>query len=151
MVQRLKKYWHKLQKLPFGKKIFSYLVGYIIPYTSTIKPYIEEASPGFAKIVLFDRKIVRNHLDSIHAISLANLGELCTGIALHFSLKDNARAILKELRINYIKKARGNITATSSLDVVMLQTKGEIVIPAFLCDEQNNQVAVLYATWKYEQ
>lgn len=151
MVKRLKKYWDRLQNLPLGKKIFSFIISYIIPYTSTIKPYIKEAKPGFAKVILFEKRIIKNHLNSVHAIALANLGELCSGIALHFSLQDHARAILKELKISYIKKARGNITAISNLDVVLLQTKGEIVIPAILYDEQNNQVATLYATWQYEQ
>ena len=58
-----------------------------------------------------DRRAVRNHLDCVHAIALANLAELAGNVALVYSLPDDARFIVSGMEIEYLKKARGTITA----------------------------------------
>ena len=58
-----------------------------------------------------DRRAVRNHLDCVHAIALANLAELAGNVALAYSLPDDARFIVSGMEIEYLKKARGMITA----------------------------------------
>ncbi len=58
-----------------------------------------------------DRRAVRNHLDCVHAIALANLAELAGNVALAYSLPDDARFIVSGMEIEYVKKARGTITA----------------------------------------
>ena len=150
MVALLKKYWHILENKPFGKAIFSYLVGYLVPYTGSIKPYILQAKEGFAEVILYDKKCVQNHLNSIHAIALTNLGELTTGIALHFSLNNHARAILTNLKVNFLKKARGTISSKAQINMQEIKKFGEITLKASLCDQSKQEVAVVYATWKYE-
>jgi acyl-coenzyme A thioesterase PaaI-like protein len=150
MVGLLKKYWHILENKPFGKAIFSYVVGYLIPYTGSIKPYIMQAKQGFAEVILHDKKSVRNHLNSIHAIALANLGEVTTGIALHFSLNNHARAILTELKVIFLKKARGVIYSRAQINMEEIKKFGEITIKATLSDHTREEIALVYATWKYE-
>ena len=54
---------------------------------------------------------MRNHLDCVHAIALANLAELAGNVALVYSLPDDARFIVSGMEIEYLKKARGTITA----------------------------------------
>lgn len=150
MIGSLKKWWNILQKKPFGKKIFSIFLGKLIPYTGSISPLVLSLEPGIAVVMLNDKKKLRNHLSSIHAIALVNLGELCTGLALHFLLQNQARAILTELTINYIKKARGKITARAEISPMTIKEKDTISISCRLFDEKNVDVAHLVATWRYE-
>lgn len=69
----LKKAWSVLSPLPFGKTIFSVAIGVFVPYTGTIRPRVEELRPGYARVAIKDKRIVRNHLKSVHAIALMNL------------------------------------------------------------------------------
>ena len=93
MVNKLKTWWERLATLPLGKWLFSKALALLIPYTGTISPLVLEITPGFAKVHMAQRRRIFNHLDSIHALALGNLGELTTGLALHFAIKDNQRAI----------------------------------------------------------
>jgi len=87
------------------------MVGTAAPYTGTIDAQVVELRRGYSRVILRDRRKVRNHLRCVHAIALANLGELCGNVGLAYSLPDDARFIVAELSMEYLKKARGTITA----------------------------------------
>ena len=103
--------WDRLARLPAGRRVFSRMVGTMAPYTGTIDAQVVELRMGYSRVVLSDRRKVRNHLKCVHAIALANLGELCGNIGVAYSLPDDARFIVAGLSMEYLKKARGVITA----------------------------------------
>jgi uncharacterized protein (TIGR00369 family) len=117
--------WNRLEKLPGGKRIFSRLVGRAAPYTGTIGAHIEELRQDYARVTLRDRKEVRNHLRCVHAVALANLAELTGNIAVAYSLPDDARFIVAGMSIEYLKKARGTLTATSTPRIPQVSERKE--------------------------
>src|SRR5688572_16003105 len=103
--------YDKLKDLPMGLAIFSRLIGWMAPYTGTITPRVEKLDSGYARISMDDHRGIRNHLSSVHAVALMNLGEVSTGLALHYDLPEGSRAILTKLSMEYLKKARGKLSA----------------------------------------
>lgn len=150
MIKRLKTLYGRLATLPMGKWFFSKLIGFMIPYTGSVSPYVVEVAPGYAKVRMNDKRGSRNHLRSFHALALSNLGELSTGLALHFSLNDHARAILSRLEVDFVKKGRGKITAIAQTKIPENSFKGPQLVEAQLFDEKRDLVARVQATWLIE-
>jgi len=112
--QRLMSQWNRYGGSTLGRKIFSYVLGRTAPYSGSIKAEVLSLAPGSVQIALKDRRSLRNHLNSVHAIALANLGELASGLAMISAVPLNTRAIVVNLEIEYLKKARGRLIAEGS-------------------------------------
>jgi acyl-coenzyme A thioesterase PaaI-like protein len=146
--QTLRKVWGMLHGLPLGKRLFSWIFGLCIPYTGSVSPQVLELSPGLVKIGIRDKRAVRNHLNSVHAIALANIGEAVTGLAMTLSLPDDRRAILTEINSKYLKKARGSLTAVCRFELPPDFMEGELVVESQVENAQGEVVAITRAHWK---
>ncbi|MDX1389005.1 MAG: DUF4442 domain-containing protein [Acidobacteriota bacterium] len=144
---RLRTMWVRQSRVPGGGLIFNRLLRWLIPYSATIGARVVELEPGHARVVMRDRRRVRNHLNSIHAIALANLAELTTGLAFNVGLPDGVRAILKGIRVDYLKKSRGTITAECTCAVPSRVEEAQYEIAAELRDEAGDVVVHARATW----
>jgi acyl-coenzyme A thioesterase PaaI-like protein len=133
--------WNLMAGLPGGKALFSKLIGRMAPYTGSIGARITALRPGFCQAQLDDRKEVRNHLACVHAVALVNLAELAGNAGLAYALPDDARFIVAGLSIEYIKKARGTITATSESPVPPSSARAEYDVPVTLTDASGEVVA----------
>ena len=104
--------------------------------------------PGRAELQLRDRRRVRNHLRSIHAIALANLGELASGLAMTTALPPAVRGIPVHLGIEYRKKARGTLTAIGTGTPGVVMDAANAVAVAEIRDQVHDLVAVVTVRWQ---
>lgn len=143
----LRLWWGRLARLPGGTWLFSHALGFVVPYSGSIGAHIRELEPGYCRVTLGDRRRVRNHLHSIHAMALSNLGELVTGLALMNSLPDNTRGILTGFSIEYLKKARGRLTADCRCDIPTDNTEQALMLAGEISDAAGDVVTTVAARW----
>lgn len=143
----LRQRWRQLSALPGGRWLFSRLLGQIAPYTGSVGARVEVLKPGYCQVRLGDRRAVRNHLHSIHAIALCNLGEMATGLALMNSLPDRTRGILVNICADYHHKARGTLTAECHCDIPDDNREQQYQVVASVTDENGETVTTVTANW----
>lgn len=140
--------WRRLAPFPGGRRLFSWYVGRIAPYSGSMGARVRALEPGHAVIELPDRRRVRNHLASVHAIALANLGELTTGLAMTTALPPTVRGIPVRLEIDYLKKARGLLGAECRCVVPPVSGDTEATAEADIRDPAGDVVARIRVTWQ---
>jgi acyl-coenzyme A thioesterase PaaI-like protein len=143
----LRRRWRRLSGLPGGPWLFSRILGRVVPYTGTLGACIDVLEPGYCRVLLQDRRHVRNHLHSVHAMALANLAEMATGLALMNSLPDQARGILTGFHMEYLRKARGQLRAECRCEIPLDNREREYELGGEIHDAGGELVARCRARW----
>ncbi len=144
----LYRYWRILETRPLGHWLFNRIIRIVNPYTGALKADIKVLQKGYAQLELKDRRGIRNHLNSIHAIALTNLGEFTSGLALISLFTENMRGIPVEIKIEFLKKARGTLSAECTTRLPEFEQELQHTVVANITDTENDIVATITVIWK---
>jgi uncharacterized protein (TIGR00369 family) len=148
---RLLSLWHRLGRTASGRWLFSRLIGFAVPYSGSIGARVVSLEPGRAVVTMRDRRAVRNHLGSIHAVALVNLAEVSSGMAMLAALEPDVRGIVTGISIRYHKKARGRLTATGTAELPTVTEPVEALARAEVHDGAGDLVAEATVTWTLDR
>ncbi len=140
--------WRRLSPLPGGQWLFAQLFGRFVPYSGSVGPRIRQLEPGYCRVEIPDRRSNRQHLGSVHAIALMNVAEQASGLAMMAGLPDNIRGIVTNISMQYLKKARGTITAVSRVEVPTVTSDTDFDVVAECLDPQQVVVARATVRWR---
>ena len=73
------KLFNKLEKYPFGHKLFSMFAARKAPYFQTISPVITKVVPGECHCLIKKKRAVENHIGTVHVIAICNGLEMAMG------------------------------------------------------------------------
>ena len=144
----LLKLWRRLHPLPGGQWLFACIFGFLVPYSGSVRPRIRVLEPGHAEIEIPDRRANRQHLGSVHAIALMNVAEQASGLAMLTGLPDGIRGIVTHISMQYLKKARGTIRATSHVAVPEVHSDMDVEVQSDCLDAGGNVVARATVRWR---
>ncbi|MFT4938918.1 MAG: acyl-coenzyme A thioesterase PaaI-like protein [Paraglaciecola sp.] len=86
-----------------------------------------------------NKRKAQNHIGSVHAAAMALLAESCTGFIVGINLPGDKLPLIKTMKLNYVKRASGDMTAVASLtdeQIALMQTqeKGEVNVTVKVTD-----------------
>ncbi|MBK7906607.1 MAG: DUF4442 domain-containing protein [Gemmatimonadetes bacterium] len=145
---RLLGLWRTLSPLPGGQWLFAMLFSRMVPYSGSVGPRIRHLEPGHCRVEIPDRRSNRQHLGSVHAIALMNVAEMASGMAMMSGLPDGVRGIVTHIAIEYLKKARGPITAVSRVAVPTVTTDQDFDVISECLDREGIIVARATVRWR---
>lgn len=141
--------FNRLAPLPGGRRLFSKTVAMVVPYSGSIGAVVEDIKPGSAVLTMRNRRSVRNHLGSVHAIALANLAEMASGLAFLTAAPDATKSIVTRLDIEYLHKAKGErMRAEASVSEVVVPRPEVYVVPCVIYNDSGVAVAKVSVHWK---
>jgi acyl-coenzyme A thioesterase PaaI-like protein len=147
---RLLAWWNRLAHRPGGRWLFARILTRLTPYSGSVRPDVQELARGRAVIAMRDRRRVRNPFRSVHAVALANLGELASGLALLTALPPTLRAIVTGMDITFTRKARGRLVAAATVTIPPVDGPTDHVVTATIRNAAGEDVARVRVTWRLD-
>ncbi|MGB0368272.1 MAG: hotdog fold domain-containing protein [Flavobacteriales bacterium] len=147
-MNRILKLQDKLKSVPFGNSIFSKILARFAPYFTTIKPKVVELRPNYMKASMRKRRAVHNHLKTVHAIAMCNLCEFTGGILMEASIPKHRRWIPVGMTVNYVAKAKTDLTAVCDLSHIEWDTCNEVICNVSVRDKSDVEVMNAAITMK---
>lgn len=126
--------YRRLSRLPFGVRLFSWLLCRRAPYFRSIRPVVREFAPGRVVVTMRKRRAVENHLHTVHAIAMCNMAEMAGGLLTEASVPAGARWIPSGMRVQYLAKARTDLTAISEDTGIDWSRPGNVEVPVVVQD-----------------
>lgn len=153
---QLRMAWELTSKLPMGIRLrsFTLLFGSTIKFFGTAGLRFTEVEPGRMVVKIRNQKKVQNHIKGVHAAAMALLGESATGAVFGFSLPGDKLPLVKNMTVDYVKMAKGDLTAVATLsrdDLARMATdpKGEVDVKVTVTDETGNEPIKASFIWAW--
>lgn len=141
-------YWSNIPLI--GQWLMSWIMTFVSPYTGTIPLRITKVTETTCTTVLYSSWYIKNPFNSVHAAALTNLGEATMGIAILAWCQENGfRSIPSRLEVDFLKKARGTLFASCSIDPSQIK-QGNQRFNTLIFNTNNELVCKVTGVWNIQ-
>ena len=146
----------RVAKLPVSwrRLALTVMFGKVVPFLSTAGLRFEEVSQQRLVVSLRNRRKVQNHIKGIHAAAMALLAETATGFVVGMNVPDDKLMLLKSMKIDYLKRAQGDMRASASLTAEQIASmyeleKGNVTVAVNVTDESGESPISCEMVWAW--
>ncbi|MFP6847153.1 MAG: DUF4442 domain-containing protein [Pseudomonas sp.] len=139
---RLSRIVGKIHRLPSGLQslALSLLFGSQVKFAGTAKVRVHTLTQQQAVMSIANKRRVQNHIKGVHAAAMALLAESATGFLVGMNVPDDKLPLIKSLKVDYLKRATGNLRATASLTpeqikAIHTEEKGKVLVAVTVTDD----------------
>lgn len=134
--------------------VVSGIFGRVVPFVGTSGLRYEELTPERVVVSIRNRRHVQNHIKGVHAAAMALLAETATGFAVGMNLPDDKLPLIKSLKVDYLKRTRGDMRAVATLtpeqvELIRNTPKGEVLVPVMVTDESGEEPIRCEMLWAW--
>lgn len=134
--------------------LLNYLLGSTIKFVGTAGVKCETLTREQSIWTLKNKKKVRNHIKGVHAAAMGLLAETATGMVVGMNVPDDRIPVIKSMKVNYLKRASGDLRAVVELTGDQIQTiidteKGEMLIPVTVTDSEGKEPIECEMIWAW--
>ena len=144
-----------------SRSVAMFFLSWLSPFNAHLKAKMLEWSDNSCTILVKRRRLVRNHVKSIHAGALFTLGETCAGLVIVRNFPfGQFRPLMSDVKVNYSKQARGDVTGTCTISPETIARmkaeieRDEVPFADVLTEIRNTEGEVICAvttTWQVKQ
>jgi len=153
---KMNKIVSKINSLPefLQTKALSTLFGKMVKFTGTAGTRVEQLTEQKAVISLKNKKNVQNHIGSVHAVASILIAESATGYLVGMNIPDTSIPVIKTIKADYIKRAKGDMKAVATLSDKQIKQmqrleKGETVVPVTVTDGEDKEPILMEMVWAW--
>jgi len=132
--------FERLGRSRIGRWLYAQMVCWRAPYFGSIRPTVLDLRPGLCIARMTQRRALQNHIGTVHAIAVCNLAELTAGLVTEATLPKSMRWLPKRMQVDYLRKARGTLTATAKLAAPRLDEAQDGVVEVTVRDQADEVV-----------
>ena len=146
----------RINQLPgFARsRSLSLFFGRAVPFTGTVGIKIESLDENQCVISLSNKRRVQNHIGGVHAVASLLLAESATGFLVGLNVPDDKVPVIKTMRADYTKRAKGDMRVMASVTPEQKQRmkndeKGEAPIQVIIQDAEEKEPITIEMIWAW--
>ncbi|AOA59133.1 DUF4442 domain-containing protein [Acinetobacter larvae] len=134
--------------------LWSKAFGRVVPMVGTANIRYLDVNANQVKVRIENQRNMQNHIKGVHAAAMALLAETATGFLTGLHIPDDRILLIKSLHVDYLKVAKGGLTATASLSAeqqrfILDNPKGELLIPVTVLDDAGQEPIQCQMIWAW--
>lgn len=152
----LRKFVDKVSRYPawLGNRLMTWVFCHKVKLAGTTGLEILGTDGSSVTFRQKNRRKAQNHIGSVHAAAMALLAESATGFIVGINLPGNKLPLIKSMRLRYLSRAQGDMTATASLtaeqiELMQREDKGEVNVAVKVTDATGAETVSCEMLWAW--